>query len=293
MKADLYICNETFSHNSTDSFNEVKMKLSDFQIMLERIVEYSDENSLYLVKEGFMSTIIFGDGRTITEILSDYHTSITSYGKDILTLIISIFKHCKNSNISIDVMKDYLNMEDAMNCSAIVVLNPLKGFEKNVQVLSNVKGWLQFRRFFLAKYPHDAHFFIEESKKYFPNLLIHEGTKATLKNVLDTHPQQIVKYLSVLNDDLITEFNNVGGGDLNSFLIWFKSKHNLDGASFEGKKENKFYFNFPDGTNAYCEPHLKMYKDDAGNHNQHCRIHFKTPKTNESKVYVGCICQHL
>ena len=104
---------------------------------------------------------------------------------------------------------------------------------------------------------------------------------------------EIVTYLSVLNDFLIMEFKASGGRDFVSFLTKFAGDHQLEGASFEGTKLDKFNFIFPDGTEAYCEPHLKMFTDDSGNKNQHCRIHFKKPLENESIVYVGCICKHL
>lgn len=293
MRADLYICNDTFSHNGRDGVKEVRGKLAEFQLMLDKVRQYEEENVLYLVKEEFGPTVLFEDGKSINDILANYESSVEKYGKDVYTFLTGIFKHCKNTPVSIADMKEYLTVDDKDNCSAILVLNPLEGYEKHVQVLSSVGGWLQFRRNFLAKYPGDEHFFIEESKKYYPDLLIHESSETTLKDVIESHPRQIVAYLSALNDCLIADFKEFGGGDLNAFLPWFAVKHCLDGASFEGKKDEKFRFTFPDGTEAYCEPHLKMYKDDAGNQNQHCRIHFKSPKDGEKIVYVGCICKHL
>lgn len=293
MKADLYICSETFSHNGIDSIIDVTRKLSSFQMMLEKIAEHQDDNTLYVDQKDFVSIAIFNDGKSINDILSEYQTSIAVYGKDVLTLLFSIFKRCNNASVCLDDMKAYLDIEDESNCNAIIVLNPLKGYEEHVQVLSNIGSWFIFRREYLAKYPVDQHFFLTETKKYFPNLCIHEKTKTTLKDVLYSHPRRIVTYLSILNDFLIPEFTSNVGLDFVAFLSWFASKHNLDGASFEGKKDDKFIFTFPDGTKAYCEPHLKMHKDDAGNQNQHCRIYFKSPKNSDKMVYIGCICQHL
>lgn len=281
-------------HNGADGVEDVRRKLSDFQRMLDVIRQYADENILYLVKEKFWSCSIFGDGKTIADFISDYDNTVKVYGKDVYTLFQGILKHCKESKITLGDMKEYLDMEDENSCSGIVVLNTLDGYETHIQVMSNVNGWLNFRRHFLAKYPQNGDFFITESKKYFPGLFIHNDSKSKINDVLMSHVFRIVEYLTVLNDCLIEDFKKQGGRDLIAFLPYFACKHSLDGASFEGcKDEEKFTFMFPDGTNAYCEPHLKMYKDDAGNDNQHCRIYFKKPHEGDTKVYVGCICKHL
>lgn len=293
MKADLYVCDDTFKYNGSDSVADVKRKLSDFLIMIDEIRKYKEENCLYLVKENFGKTVAFGDRKTINDIISDYESSTLLYGKDVLTLFMGIFKHCKSTQVSLNDMKEYLAMEDDKNCSAILVLNPLDGYKEHIQVLSSVGGWLKSRRHFLAKYPGDEEFFLSESEKYFPDLRIHKNTKDTLGEVLASHHEKIVTYLSVLNDFLIMEFKASGGRDFVSFLTKFAGDHQLEGASFEGTKLDKFNFIFPDGIEAYCEPHLKMFTDDSGNKNQHCRIHFKKPLENESIVYVGCICKHL
>ena len=53
MKADLYICEDTFVYNGSDSVADVKKKLSDFLIMLDKVRQYKEENFLYLVKDNF------------------------------------------------------------------------------------------------------------------------------------------------------------------------------------------------------------------------------------------------
>ncbi len=293
MKANLYLCSTTFSYNFSDSIDEVKKKLSDFHLMTEKIREYDYENTLYINFLDFTSIIIHNDGKSINELISNYQYTVSKYGKDITTILYAMFKYYQQSNVSLNDMEQLLNIHNKDCCNGIIVLNPLKRYENNKQVMSNISEWYNFRRFFLAKYPNDEHFFIEETKKYFPNINIHEDTKSTLKKVLNSHTYQIVRYLSILNDSLIIEFNQTQNNDLNKFLPQFANKHNIDDASLEGKKDDKFKRIFSDGTQAYCEPHLKMYKDDSGNNKQHCRIYFKKPNKGESIVYVGCICQHL
>lgn len=75
MKADLYVCDDTFKYNGSDSVADVKRKLSDFLIMLDEIRKYKEENCLYLVKENFGKTVAFGDKKTINDIISDYEST--------------------------------------------------------------------------------------------------------------------------------------------------------------------------------------------------------------------------
>lgn len=293
MVADLYICKESLAYNGKDSLPDIVRKLSIFQILLEKVRQYSDENILFLLKEKFFETILCADGSTIGSIFSDYAGSLEKFGKDAYKLLVSLLNYCNTSVATLEDIKGDLLSDNAESCSAILVINGIAGLENNHQVLSNVGDWLRFRRFFLGKYPGDVDFFLAESKKYFPELCICPGTKPGLSKVLPSHHKQIVGYLSVLNDYLISDFEDYGNTCMPEFLKWFALKHSLDDSSFEGKKDDKFSFSFGTGAVAYCESHLKMFKDDKGNRNQHCRIYFKPPLKGDKIVYVGSICQHL
>jgi len=129
--------------------------------------------------------------------------------------------------------------------------------------------------------------------KYFPGIVFHSTLSQQISDVYKSHPFSIVRYLTVMEENLVSDFSNYGR-DFIGFLDWFAGEHHLDGASFEGTKDEKFRFEFSDQTVAYCEPHLKMYRDDNNNSNQHCRIYFRKPETENDKfIYVGCICEHL
>lgn len=293
MVADLYICKESFAYNGKDSLPDIVRKLSIFQILLEKVRQYSDENVLFLSKKEYIEATLCADGSTIEAIISDYDGALKKIGKEAYKLLLSIYDYCRPTQATLEDIKEYLILDDANDCSAILVINGIVGLESSQQVLSNVKEWLRFRRFFLGKYPGDVDFFLAESKKYFPELCICPGTKPGLSKVLPSHHKQIVGYLSVLNDYLISDFEDYGNTCMPEFLKWFALKHSLDDSSFEGKKDDKFSFSFGTGAVAYCESHLKMFKDDKGNRNQHCRIYFKPPLKGDKIVYVGSICQHL
>ena len=91
MKADLYLCSTTFSYNLSDSIDELKKKLSDFHLMIEKIREYNYENTLYMNHKDFTSIIIYNDGKSIYELISQYEFTVSKYGKDIITIFISLY----------------------------------------------------------------------------------------------------------------------------------------------------------------------------------------------------------
>lgn len=293
MIANLYLSSESFKHNGTDADNVVTEKLVDFHDLVDTLLNYRDDNKLYVFKDGFLNSPLFQDGTTVQDIFEDPSNSLTKYGKDAVTLFFSIFKHFHDEQSTIDDIKEYLEWEDENNCHGVLVFNSTSSLPRNHQVISNVAGWLSFRRHYLAKYPKSPEFFAKELCKYFPRIIFHSSLSQQISDVYTTHSFSIISCLSVLENNLVSDYANYGK-DFIGFLNWFAGKYHLDGASFEGTKDKKFEFDFTDQTVVYCEPHLKMYRDDSGNTNQHCRIYFGKPKTSHDEhIYVGCICKHL
>jgi hypothetical protein len=294
MIAHLYICNRSFRWNGIDKLTGFQQKMVAFQKMMERINKYPEENLLYLFKDSFLSTEIL-EHVYMSEIISDYDKALAMIGKEAYVILLGIMKHCKTTRATIWDLKGYLSLEDEDTCHAVVVFAALKGLDNHLQVLSTEHGWLEFRRHYLGRYPKTPSFFLLESEKYYPGLKLHPDNKSTMRDVINTHPVTIVYYLSALNDYFAIEYHQ-SGKDMKEFLPWFAKTHKLEDASLEGSKDDKFYFDFDDnGTvlKAYCEAHLKMYHDDSGNDNQHCRIYFKKPVDGEPHIYVGYIGEHL
>ncbi len=294
MIAHLYLCNRSFRWNGYDNLADFQLKMTNFQKMMERINNYPEENLLYLFVDSFLSTEIL-ERVTMSEIITDYDKAIDMIGKEAYVILMAIMKRCKATHATIWDLKEYLSMEDENTCHAVVVFSPLKGLAKHLQIISNEQGWLDFRRHYLGKYPKSPSYFLDESKKYYPGLSLYQGNESTMKDVVHTHPMLIVKYLAALNDYFTVEFFD-SGKDLKDFLPLFALKYKLEDASLEGSKDQKFFFDFyeNDATiTAYCEAHLKMYHDDRGNENQHCRIYFKKPIKGEPYIYVGYIGEHL
>ncbi len=296
MIAHLYLSDDTFAHNGIDSEKDVNLKLSEFCLLVDtlRDEKFKNENKLYCDKERVCKAVLYGDDTSINDILTNYSLSVERYGKDIITILQGLFKHFLSCKVKNEELLEYLSLEDENNCHGLLVLNKLSKIEENKQIISNVKGWLAFRRFYLSRYPKNVSFFFDELCKYYPNLKIHPSVEHSIDEVFPSHCNLIVKYLTILEENIIKDFFAYKDGDFVSFVKWFGANYHLDGASLEGSKDKKFAFLFDNSHEVYCEAHLKMYKDDSGNSNQHCRIHFGKPQTKEDRiVYVGYIGRHM
>lgn len=293
MIANLYICNRSFNWNGKDSLIDFKTKMYKFQKMIEKVSEYKEDNMLFVFKDGLMNTTIL-PGVDFVKLLCDHEFAVENIGHECYVILLAMLKHCKETKAKLHDIKEYMTIEDSDNCHGVIVFSPIKNLRKKFQVISTVEGWFRFRRCYLGKYPKNTSFFLEECKKYFPALMIHSSNHSALRGYLESHPQIIIRYLSLLNDHFLKEFLH-SGSDLVSFLPMFAKEYNIEGASLEGSKDPKFYFQFDDEIKklAYCEAHLKMYHDDNGNDNQHCRVYFSKPQAQEKFLYVGHIGNHL
>nr|WP_321332022.1 hypothetical protein [uncultured Bacteroides sp.] len=266
----------------------MERKLLELNELVEKIKRRREDNEFFLNNDTFLKTQILADGTTIEGII----TLQNKIPRDLINLFFTIFKVCKKNKLSFEDLISYLSLEDEDNCTALIALNYIEELPKNRQVLINYKSWLQFRRYYLGKYPKSPEYFLSECEKYFENLKIHPDNVRHLKDVLYSHSKKIICYLGCLNDSFAAEFKN-SHKDLIHFMKIFAGNHNLDGASFEGTKKDCFKFIFPkeDSTEeVYCEPHLKIYRDDCGNVDQHCRIYFKN---EQNIIFVGFIGKHL
>ena len=296
MIASLYISDHSFLYNGSDSNIQVEKKLLNFNRMIDYVKQFDDNHFFYNANK-FLQTVILKDDITIGDILNSTRNNQYLHN-DCKLLFFKLFKFCKKTTV--EKNKDfieYLKLESDKECNGILVLNKQEDLPCSLQIISTIEGWLDFRRFYLGKYPKDSRYFISESKKYFNHLLIHEqNSQNYLKDILDSHSNRLVHYLSALNDHFLCDFSKFNG-DLIQFLPVFSSRYGIDDASFEGTKKDKFKCTFQSEDNGnievYCEPHLKMQKDDKGNRKQLARIYFKAPLKSDTFIYIGFICRHL
>ena len=290
MDADLYINECSFRYNGVDSSEMVVRKILLFGDMIDEIRQYKD-NRIFCERENLCNTVIFPDNRKVLDIIyNPFRDQVVN--RDFVNVFMKIFNRCKQKGYTLAEVKELLEYESHDLISAILVLNKQDELPENKQIISTLSGWFGFRRFYLGKYPVDPTNFLAESKKYFKKLVIHPQNKDKyLREVIESHSQQICMSLGVLNDFFIEEWDEYSG-DIFQFLSLFALRHHLDDASSQ-EGDEKFNCIFDEGNKRTCKLHLKMFKNDCGATNQHARIYFAPPKDGEKCIYVGFICTHM
>ena len=307
MNADLYINDKTFAYNGCDSIADIALKLAAFVELLTFVIPRKDD-TFYLHESNFYETVLFDDGKCLSDILF-IDEEIACYDgtlRDSIEVLRTIVSSCESTELSDSEIVALLN--DDTKCTGLVVLNkqPNYPITNEKQILSDKKSWYEFHRNYLCKNPPaTTDMFIDETKLYFENLVIHPDNVVSLRKVYRTHLKQIVSCLICLNDCILDEFRRKTEyeNDFVGFLRYFKSQHSeiIEDASFEGsyKNENekqKFTKKFTidsEEQEVLCEPHLKMNKDDNGKIRKFCRIYFKSLKKDDKFVYVGIITDHI
>jgi hypothetical protein len=177
-------------------------------------------------------------------------------------------------------------------------LHRIEGIDEEYLVY-NKNNWLDFHRYFLGVYPHEAEFFIDECKKYYPELYFHENNYQSIKSLVNNSAKKVTHYLNELikhfiackqetssRADLLRKFNSVSSFDMD--------------ASIEGntdrKKDLTFYFtnNRQENVPVYCELHLKLLYDDNEKIKQN-RIYFHEGQDDieNGKILIGHVGKHL
>ncbi|MCQ2577020.1 MAG: hypothetical protein MJ176_00675 [Treponema sp.] len=300
MIANLFVNSNTFKFVANSSEEEVFMKLLDFSELVSCV--YSNfEDVIYIDQNNFYETEVL-PSVTMADLL--FQNNDCYSGKDILDIILEFLSKFKQIPDSISNVTSYINNPE--NCAALIVFNKLSdgSISDSKQILSNKKDFICFHRNCLITFPElTTESFLEEAKLCFSNLVIHSDNKISLKSIYKSHLRQIVLYLGIMNDFLISEFYDDDRFENNfvEFLKVFKTKHSeIEDASFQGgfnsqQEKKKFEKDFiVNGrlVKCYCEAHLKMYHDDNRNI-KHGRIYFKSIKKGDTRVYIGVIKDHL
>lgn len=294
MNADLYISNLSFAWNGEDSDDQVVGKFKDFCDLMNRINKFSDKNRVYVNHSNdFSSASINQSGISLFTLVSNRDSGHGFLGRDLYNRFLNAFSSSLITSMNEKDLLDLLQMEeDKKHYNGVLVLNKTPSYPDSVQIISTISEWLKFRRSLLADNPESGNNYLEEAMMCFPNLVIHNDNANSLDSFIKTHVCGITKCLAVLNDFFIEDLKSfVGTNPL--FVSHFGPAHGLDGSSFEGTGDDKFNKQFPDLSIHYCEPHLKMYHNDRGKDNCHCRVYFEFPPAGSSVIYVGFICEHL
>jgi hypothetical protein len=303
--AELYIIPESFENNLNMSKGEIEKRIKVLAQDFILIRKYKDSNKIYVNHRIY--TVVFIGGIVISDLL--YNTEVL--GKYIdrdarLALKIIIEKSAK-TELSIDEITDRLlpNHNEEI-CYGIIAFNKMENIGNRYQIVYNVNDWFDFRRYFLSLYPHphDGDYFIEECKKYFPNLFFHERNKNTVTYLLKDSSKKVVYHLAALNDKFKEsyqpEYNRT------QILNNFSSMAKLDeAASLEGniRRKEALTFSFVNDKgqpeNVYCEAHLKLCYNDSypgdTSYSNDRRIYFHEGKPNiqQGKILIGHMGDHL
>jgi len=299
MLASFYLCSRSIEYNGTDSDSDIIKKLYSLYDLIAQIHK-TPNNEFLLNKKSFCDTVIFPSGKKVSDIIS-YDKSIK---RDIRNLFLFMFSYAsKDTEASFEDMIEYLSLEDENNCNALLVLNIIKELENKIeQIISNIRDWRSFMRKKMIKYNKDEKTFVTNSQYYFPNLCFSCTTTFynDLSKILDTHRASLIKALSLLNDEFISIYKDEK--DFVRALQKFGCYKEIDGCSFEGKKDDKLNIDFINEkgisfVTKYCEAHIKIntpdkYKKLSGDYHDYCRIYFAKPEEECDTVYVGAICHH-
>ena len=298
MKADLYVYSDSFKYNGIDTVETLLLKLKTFKDLTQRVP--SKDNQFLFNNNDFLNTIFLPNGETCHDLI--FGISDLSKNRDIRlifkTFLTSGVFHV--TNFTPDEIDELIGEHSEDSCSAKVVLSKESINDKTKQLLGTYDDWLIFRSYFLGLYPGDVDFFYDECKKYYPNLKFGTRYKSMTKEVLVSHSERLTECLQFMNSKMKLEYQDFKGSNID-FPSFFSKKYNLDGGSFEGKKDEKFEIVFdtiPPKT-LICEPHLKFNTPDPSKINipginNYCRIYFCIPsEENDKYIYVGAIVKHL
>ena len=302
MVAEFYIIPDSFTENRTSSKEEIENKTKKLAIDFAYIRQYKDTNRLFI--HSAIYNTIFINGKTIYDLLYDNDIDNDVLDRDVRLSLMKIIVETENTSYTIEEVKEVLlPLHNESICHGLIGFNNVKDVNPNFQVVYDLKGWLDFRRYYLKLYPKNGSFFIEECIKYFPNLHFHDRNKETVQHLLYNCSHKIVHHLAALND----KFKQCQEQGLNrsQVLTKFSIFAELDEtASLEGDARRKPNFTFDFDYNGRtipicCEPHLKLcYNDNYpgdSSYSKDRRIYFHEgiPTIFDGKILIGHIGNHL
>jgi hypothetical protein len=303
MVAEFYIISESFQENANLNKEEIERKIELLSQDFTKIREFKDTNKLFVHPNIY--DVKFIEEVTISDLLNNDAIANQHLDRDVrLSLKKIIWESVETDYTTEDVKEVLLPEHNVDKCHGLIGFNTVNDVPIEQQIVYNLNGWFQFRRYYLGLYPVNQVFFIEECIKYFPNLFFHDRNKTTVGVILHNCTKKIVFHLTQLNDSFKeSQQDNLNRTDV---LIHFSSNCKLDAvASLEGSAARKsaltFKFENKDKIDeeVCCEPHMKLCHNDAypgdKSYSNDRRIYFHEGKENiqNNKILIGHIGDHL
>ena len=301
MIAEFYIIAESFARNLDLTIEELEDKTKSLADDFVYIKQYRETNKLFIHPDVY--GVEFLENITISDLLFNNEVANQHLDRDVRISLKKIIIEQETTELTSEEVKDVLLSEHTEDlCHGLIGFNEVDDVAPEFQIVYNLRGWFEFRRYYLSLYPKNSVFYIDECKKYFPNLFFHERNKTTIGGILQDCPKKIVYHLSALNDKFRESFD-MPELDRTQVLRHFSINSSLDEiASPEGDANRKplFTFSFLNSENinedVCCEPHLKLcYSDTVNAYSNERRIYFHEGKPNiqNGKILIGHIGTHL
>lgn len=295
MKATFFIIPESFKYNG-DCQGVIENKIKNFAIDLRRI-KATPVNDIFCHFDVYNVNIL--ENHTISDVINNPNTELID--RDIIQQLRIIWE-LKETTDSIDDIKEvYLPNHNENECYGLMAFNSIDSVLPEYQLIYGMDSWFKFRRYFLGIYPKNEIFYIDECKKYFPNLYFHERNKTSISSIFSDCPKKIIYHLAALNDEL--NLIDISKKNRTQVLEAFSIIAKLDEtASLEGNaaKKNDFTFTFindeDNEVKVCCEPHLKLcFSDNSNTYSTERRIYFHEgiEKIQKGKILIGHIGKHL
>lgn len=303
MKAELYLLNESFYYQNAN------LSLLEESIMqLSEDFDYIKKQGDKILKHSSIYEVDLPNGYKFFDLYDD--TKNIPISKDVKKQLLKLIDHSNETSWTNNEVKELITnqlKDDLCQEKQVYGLLALLELPQNIDdvfIIHNQRNWFEFHRFFLANYPCEEQYFVNECGKVFPKTFLHP-------NVIDSLPTMdggwknfsysIVKCLSALNDKFPKYISNRKNYQRIDILKEFSAECGYE-VTPQGNAKDKpnmtFRFNNVEGKNEEicCEPHMKLSKsDNDGDTFYFNRIYFHegNEKTEKGKILVGHIGKHL
>lgn len=325
MKAILYIHIDAVKYNGTNTNGFVK-NLKKFVRDLQEIDCWDAANNKIVVSEDIWIASVC-NGMTFPNFINKY------LERDEVNFMYQILANTSNkTNITYrELQENSIYKSDEKECISLIVLNELKNESDeisseenqvpqnpymtfdNYQIVYGRDSWFCLRRQILANHPGDANSFMQDCRKYFPDLTFSKDCENRLETkYLVGIPRKIVYYLSCIND-CFSNFrkNHANPNSINLLLADFSGIYGMDeAASMQRTPEKKEQYSFEfykyksrTTKKVCCDPHFKIRHYDENclsaikEDGEKCygRIYFNLGDTDihPTNILIGSIGPHV
>lgn len=211
MIAHFYLMAESFSSNAQCSNIEIEEKIKRLAEDVQLMHQYKRTNVLYANYDELYPQIFYSTYTLFDFICNGQDLKRKGIiDRDALNALQNIIQKAQKTGYTFNEVKDELiAWTDESNCHGIIAFHKIEGLDDSLQIIYGIDEWYKFRRHFLAQYPKNVDFFIDECIKYFPELYFHDKTRVSIRAILKDCPKKIIFHLTALND----QFNKCRKGN--------------------------------------------------------------------------------